>query len=121
MENSINDSILKTIRQMIGPEASYDAFDTDLIININSALMTLNQLGVGPESGFVITGVDETWEQLLGDFKDLESVKMYVYIKTRMLFDPPTNSTFMDILTKQANELEWRINVQVEGDEHNGS
>ena len=120
MENSINDSILRTIRQMIGPEVNYDAFDTDLIININSALMTLNQLGVGPESGFIVTGEEETWEQLLGSFKDLESVKMYVYIKTKILFDPPSGSGYLDVLNKQANELEWRINVQVEGDDHNG-
>lgn len=120
MASSVTDSILETIRQMIGPDVNYDAFDTDLIININSALMTLNQLGIGPSTGFIITGTFETWDQLLGDFKDLESVKMYIYIKTKLLFDPPSGGAYVDILTKQAAELEWRINVQVEGAEHNG-
>lgn len=119
MENSINDSILKTIRQMIGPEVNYEAFDTDLIININSALMKLNQLGVGPKEGFRITSTEETWEQLLCGFKDLESVKMYVYIKTKLIFDPPTSSAYIDVLKQEASELEWRINVQVEGADHN--
>ena len=119
METSINDSILRTIRQMIGPEVNYDAFDTDLIVNINSALMTLNQLGVGPEKGFVVTGEDETWANFLGDFEDLESVKMYTYIKTKTIFDPPSNSSHLEMLKEQAKELEWRINVQVEGDDHN--
>lgn len=120
MADISTDSILLTIRKMIGPYMEYDAFDIDLIININSALMDLNQLGVGPEEGFLVTGEDETWTNFIGDFKDLESVKMYVYLVVKNLFDPPTNSFVLDAANKRKEELAWRINVQVESGVHNG-
>lgn len=113
------DSILKTIRQMLGPDVAYDAYDTDLLIHINSSLMVLMQLGIGPEHGFVVHGDSETWADFIGVFKDLESVKTYIYLKVKILFDPPGNSFVLDAYKKQADELEWRLNVQVEGSEHN--
>jgi hypothetical protein len=92
---ALESSIFNTIKALLGPDADYDVFDHDIIIFINSAISTLTQLGIGPASGFRITGPDETWEQLLGDYKDLESVKTYIYMKVKLAFDPPANSTVL--------------------------
>lgn len=108
------ESILISIKKMLGIEADYDAFDTDIIIHINTVFMTLQQLGVGPESGFRITGKDETWSMFLNDLKHLEAVKTFVYIKVKLAFDPPTSSFVLASLERQAGELEWRLNVQAE-------
>lgn len=107
------DSILNTIKKLLGLDASYTAFDTDVIIGINSAFSTLHQLGVGPASGFAITGATEKWDDYLDDYGTLENVKQYIYLKTRYVFDPPTGGvlTAMDAVIK---ELEWRINVAVD-------
>lgn len=115
------DSILKTIRIMLGPDVDYDAFDTDLIININSSLMTLMQLGVGPEKGFVVYDENQTWTDFIGDATNLESVKLYVYIKAKLIFDPPPNSFVVSAYEKQATELEWRLNHEAERTEHNAT
>ena len=112
---SVNDSILASIKKLLGIEDDYIHFDTDVILNINSALMTLNQLGVGPTGGFVITDRTQTWEDLLGPRKDFESVKTLVYLKTRLTFDPPQNSFLVEAIKQQISEQEWRINVQAEG------
>lgn len=106
------ESILKSIKQLIGPSAQYDIFDTDLIIHINSAFFNLYQLGV-TEEPFTITGENETWDEFHAD-TDLESVKTYIYLKTRMFFDPPTNSALISAINEQIKELEWRINVKVD-------
>lgn len=106
----MNESILETIRTMIGGMALEDEFDTDLIVCINSSLMSLNQIGVGPDGEpFHITGSSETWNQLLEDRTDLEAVKMIVYIKTKIVFDPPVNSFIVDAMERQVKEYEWRI------------
>lgn len=111
------DSILETIKKLLGIEEDYTQFDPDIILNINSALMSLNQIGIGPVDGYgmFITGNDDTWTDLLGDRKDLESVKIYIYLKTRLVFDPPQSGFLLDAITKQLTEIEWRLNVQVEG------
>ena len=106
------ESILQTIKKLIGPSASYDIFDNDLIIHINSAFFSLHQLGV-TEEPFTITGSSETWDEFHAD-TDLESVKTYIYLKTRMFFDPPTNSALISAINEQIKELEWRINVKVD-------
>ena len=108
------DSVLTTIKKLLGIEKDYTHFDNDIIMHINSALMTLNQLGVGPESPASITSEMDTWEKTLGDLKNMEAVKTYIYLKVRMVFDPPTSSFVLDAMNKQANELEWRLNVQSE-------
>lgn len=108
------DSVLTTIKKLLGIEADYTHFDNDIIVHINSVLMTLNQLGVGPESPASITSELDTWDKTLGDLKNLEAVKTYVYLKVKMIFDPPTSSFVLDAMNKQASELEWRINVQTE-------
>ena len=111
---AIEESIFKTIKSLLGPDADYDVFDNDILIFINSALATLTQLGIGPAEGFRITGDTETWHDLLGDYKDLESVKSYVYMKVRLIFDPPSNSTVMNAYEEACKEYEWRLNVTMD-------
>lgn len=111
------ESILETIKKLIGPSASYDIFDNDLIVHINSAFFSLHQLGI-TEEPFVISGPDETWDEFHAD-TDLESVKTYIYLKTRMFFDPPTHSALVSAMNDQIKELEWRINVAVDPKKEN--
>lgn len=77
--------------------------------------MSVNQLGIGPEEGFSITGVNETWDQLLQDNKKVDAVKTYIYLKVRLIFDPPVNAFVVDAIERQIRELEWRLNAQREG------
>ena len=117
----MDDSILNNLKKMLGMDAEFKAFDQDLIIHINSVFMTLHQLGVGPKNVFRISGSTETWSSFLADSKsedDLSSVKDYIYLKLRILFDPPSSSYVLSALESQMKELEWRLNVQAErGDE----
>lgn len=108
------DSILTTIKKLLGITEEYEHFDTDVIIHINSALMTLRQLGIGPEEGYMIYGKDEKWTDFLGDSKLLEQVKTYVYLKVKLVFDPPTSSSVMEAMQRQAQEFEWRLNTEFE-------
>ena len=103
------DSILTSIKKLIGPEEDHTHFDPDIIIHINMALMVLNDLGVGPTTGFVITGADELWSDFLGDRADLEAVKTYVYLKVRLIFDPPSSGFLIDAIERQIKEFEWRL------------
>lgn len=107
------DSILFDIKKMLGLDTEYRVFDQDIIIFINNAFMILEQLGVG-QDGFKIEGELETWDQFLTDVSRFESVKTYVYIRTRLMFDPPANSTLSKTLEDTARELEWRLNAKAE-------
>ena len=82
-------------------------------MHINSVFMVLNQLGVGPDEGFTISDDSATWSDFLGEDKSLEGVKTYVYMKVRMIFDPPTSSSVMDSMKRSIDELEWRLNIAV--------
>lgn len=104
-------SILYTIKRMLGVRLDESPFDTELVVHINSALMTLNQLGIG-SNGFMITGMTETWSDLLDDWTDLEAVKSYVYLKVRLIFDPPTNSFLVGEFRKQMEEYEFRLSIR---------
>ena len=108
------DSILTSIKKMLGISEDYTHFDTDIIIHINSALMVLNQLGVGPEKPAYISDQLNTWEETLGNIDDLEAVRSYIYLKVRIAFDPPTSSFVLESMNRQIAELEWRLNVQAE-------
>lgn len=104
------DSILLTIKKGIGIDPSYEAFDPDIIMHINSVLFILTQEGIGPKEGFNITGQDETWEDFLGEsLNKLSAVQSYVTLKTRLLFDPPQSGTLNEQITKLISELEWRL------------
>lgn len=108
------DSILTSVKKLLGIDESYTHFDADIIIHINSVFAILNQLGVGPLEGFQITGPEETWNQFLADDKLLNDVRTYVYLKVQLAFDPPTIAAVIESKTKLASELEWRINVAAE-------
>lgn len=113
---NISDSILLTVKKMLGIPEDHHAFDVDVIVFINSAFFTLNQNGVGPEKPFKLESEEQTWKEFLGNqIDDLNGVDTYVYLKTRLLFDPPTNSFIVDQFTKECEELLWRFNVQMEG------
>lgn len=105
-------TILTDIKKLLGIVEEDTSFDTDIMIHINSVISTLTQLGVGSSSGFV---VDENskWTDYLGDTDNLELVKSYIYLRVRMLFDPPTNSA-SNSFENQIKELEWRINIMVD-------
>ena len=110
----MNNSILNDIKKLLGIDANYDAFDQDLIIHINTVLMLLNQLGVGPDSCYSITGATETWADFFGDTKVLEMVKTYIYMKVKLMFDPPLSTSVTEVYNKTIAELEWRLNVAVD-------
>lgn len=111
-ETILESSILKTIKKLLNIPADYDAFDQDVITHINSSFFTLQQLGVIPEDGFEITSSSNTWAELLAGDKNLNGLKSYIYIRVRLLFDPPPTSYAIDSFKKQADEFEWRLQVQ---------
>lgn len=110
----MEESILITIKKKLGLSKDYTAFDTDVITNINTSLMRLGQLGVGPSTGFRITGQYETWRDFVGDRIDLEGVKDFIYMKARIVFDPPNSSAALQALKEEVKELEFCLNVQVD-------
>lgn len=107
-------SILDTTKKVLGLDSEYTAFDQDIMLHINSVLPTLYQLGIGPDDGFMIEDKTPTWTDYLGTDKNLNSVKSYVYLKVKLLFDPPQTSFAIAAMEKQIEELEWRINVHRE-------
>lgn len=108
------DSILTSIKKMLGITEDYEHFDADIIMHINSTFMILTQLGVGPSEGFSIKDKTALWSDFIPENSNLESVKSYIYMKVRMLFDPPTSSAVMESMKNQISELEWRLNVEVD-------
>lgn len=108
----MNDSILNSVKKVLGIDAADTSFDTDIIMHINSTFNILNQLGVG-EDGFAISDSTSKWSDFLNDEK-LNMTKSYVYAKVRKIFDPPQNSSAMQALTEAISEYEWRLNVTVD-------
>lgn len=108
------ESILLSIKKLLGIDEYYDAFDQDLVIHINSVLTVLNQLGVGPPGGFYIKDSNDNWTDFINDDKSIEFIKSYVYMKVRLLFDPPQSSAAIESMNRLTNELEWRIQVAVD-------
>jgi hypothetical protein len=110
----MTDSILDSTKKCLNLSSDYTPFDQDVIMHINSVFSTLNQLGVGPETGFMIEDKDAVWSDFLeGDLR-LNNIKTYVYLRVRMLFDPPTIGYLAEAMKDQIKELEWRINAQRE-------
>lgn len=108
------ESILTSVKKLLGILEDSTEFDTDIIININAAISTLYQLGVG-KLGFVLESKDDTYEDLLEELTPMfQSVKMYLYYKTRLGFDPPTTQALLSMTEKSIQELEWRIGVQLD-------
>lgn len=109
------ESILTSIKKLLGIEEEYNHFDSDLIFHINSVFATLTQLGVGPSEGFLISDKYDVWSDFIPeDSKKLEAVKSYMYLKVKMLFDPPLNSAVIESTNRMINEMEWRLNVASE-------
>lgn len=112
------DSILASVKKLLGLSNEYEYFDDDIIMHINSAFSALNQLGIGSSKGFIITDETATWEDFIPGIKEdkmrFNNVKTYVYLKVRLVFDPPSSSVVMEAIKQQISELEWRL--QVEGD-----
>jgi hypothetical protein len=104
-------SILESTKKTLGIDAAYEVFDVDILMHINSVFATLNQLGIGPVDGYEIEDATPEWADFLGTDKRLNSVKSYVYLRVRLMFDPPSTSYLIDAMRKQAEELEWRLNV----------
>ena len=104
-------SILTTVKRTLGLEEDYTVFDQEVILHINSVFGTLHQLGVGPVNGFEIEDADAIWSDFLNDDLTLSPVKSYMYLRVRMLFDPPTLGYIITAMQEQIQELEWRINV----------
>lgn len=109
------DSILTSIKKLNGIDEDCIDFDTELIIHINTVLMILTQLGVGPSEGFFIDSDSDLWEDFLkDDLNKLEAVRSYVYLKVKLVFDPPSSSSVMEAMKMTINELEWRLKTAVE-------
>lgn len=119
------DSILTSIKKLLGIDKDYTHFDQDVIIHINSVLFILRKAGVGPDDPFTIKSDAETWTDFLGDdLEELEAVKTYVYMKVKLIFDPPLSSAAMESLKELIREYEWLLNVEadtisLDGEEEN--
>jgi hypothetical protein len=110
----MSESILISIKKLLGIAAENTDFDQDIIIHINSVFMVLRQLGIGPVEGFRIEDKNTTWDEFIEDDSYFDTVKSYMYFKVKIMFDPPTNSTVMESTNRLINELEWRLNVDAE-------
>lgn len=108
------ESVLTSIKKLLGMGEDYTAYDTDVMIHINSVFADLKRLGVGPPEGFKVTGPYETWSDFIGDVIDFESVKTYVYLRVRLLFDPPSSAAAIEAMKAQADKYEWLLNVSAE-------
>lgn len=104
-------SILNSVKKALGIQSDYNHFDQELIMHINSVFSILNQLGVGPEESFVIKSEDNLWEEFTESKTNINVVKTYMYLKVRLLFDPPSSGTAVESFKNQAEEMEWRMNV----------
>jgi len=108
------ESILTSIKQLLGITENYNNFDVDIVMHINTAFTTLNQLGVGPAEGFMIKDDKTLWSDYIDDEIKFNSVKTYIYLRVRLLFDPPASATIMEAMQQQIKQLEWRLNVESE-------
>lgn len=109
-----DDSILNTTKKILGIPPEYTAFDLDIITHINSIFFVLNQLGIGPSGGFMITDNTSKWSEFIGP-EAIVAVKTYMGLRVRLIFDPPTTGPATDAMNKQAEMMEWRLHVHMEG------
>lgn len=106
------ESILDTVKKLVGLDKDYGAFDIDLIVAINGAFMTLNQLGVGPPIPFSITGSEEIWTDFSENINLIQLVKDDIYLRVRLLFDPPATGVLHEAMERQLSEFDWRLMIQ---------
>jgi len=110
----VSQSILTSTKKIVGIGESDTSFDPDIILHINSVISVLTQVGIGPADGFMIEDSTATWEDLIGSDPRLSMVKSYLYLRVRLIFDPPGTSFALDAMNKTVAEIEWRLNVQRE-------
>lgn len=108
------ESILTSIKKLLGLTEEYEHFDPEIVMHINSVFMDLRQLGVGPEEGFFIEDETSVWTDFVSEIGKMESVKSYMYLRVRLLFDPPANSSLIESMNRQIAQFEWRLNVAAE-------
>lgn len=108
------ESILDSIKKLLGLGVDQDNFDNDIIMHINSVLMILNDMGVGPEGGYIVESREDTWDDYLDYDKNLELIKTYIYLKVKLIFDPPLSSSTLAAMERIISECEWRLNVRAE-------
>lgn len=107
----MSESILTSTKKILGIDEEYAAFDMDILLHINTVFSNLAQLGLGPTGGFAINDASAVWDDFLEGNLNLNAVKTYVYLRVRLLFDPPTTSYLITAVQEQVRELEWRLNV----------
>lgn len=107
-------SILTDTKKVLSIADEYEAFDLDIMLHINSVFATLNELGLGPEEGFMIGDKNAEWSDFIDDDIGLTSVKTYVCLRVRLLFDPPQTSYLIAALERQIDELTWRLSTKRE-------
>lgn len=105
------ESILTSIKKLLGIAEEYTHFDADLIMHINSVFSILTQIGVGPPEGFSIKDESSVWQDFIPEKSKWELIKSYMYMKVKLLFDPPLNSAVIESANRIISELEWRIQV----------
>lgn len=111
----VMNSILNSVKKNLGIESSYHDFDQDIIMNINSAIFTLTQFGIGPDNGYIVQDEKDTYFDYLGTAEPFyQAIKMYLTFRTRLGFDPPTSSYVLESIKDQIKELEWRLLVMTE-------
>lgn len=111
----IMDSILNNVKKLLGIDGDDDSFDVDVMTIINSTILSLAQMGIGPPNGFIVTSIENEWaDWIVTPTINLEGIKTYLYLKTKLIFDPPTNSTVIEAFNKSLSELEWRMMLAVE-------
>ena len=127
----MDESILTSIKRMLPMDPTCTEFDEPIIAHINTALLSLNQIGIGPDEGFLIMSANETWDQFIATSESfssgssvidtgskktayLQAVKTYIYLSVKLAFDPPTNASVIESINKQMERLEWRLNAQTD-------
>ena len=109
------ESILNTIKKMLGIDETDDSFDTDIKVYINTVTPNLAQIGIGPKNGFIVTSDTQLWSEYIDStIINLEGVKQYIYLKVKLIFDPPANSSAIQAINDSLKELEWRMMLAVE-------
>lgn len=108
------ESILTSIKKLLGITEEYSHFDADIIMHINSVFLILTQLGIGPPEGFMIEDESAYWIDFITEPLKLQAVKSYMFLRVKLLFDPPLNSATIESMNRAITELEWRLNVAVE-------
>lgn len=105
------DSILESIKKLLGIPKEYDVFDVDVIMHINTAFAILNQLGLGPEGGYGIEGYDEIWDDYMTSY-NMSMIKTFIYLKVRLAFDPPSSTALIESMQRTLDELTWRLELE---------